>query len=188
MLEQLVTDAFPRTTILFGYTLQQREICCNLFVILGLSRTSYGDSLSDQAGLCNVEYRSVVASYAHSRDDLILYTVTTDATLRVFLPVLDTPHYLQLHASLDVFSDAADRMDRKDNDSNIFWLHKDTLANSFRAILSANPGNADETSFRRLKEMNTEGWDFFVRVFPDNSLVVRAVAVSNLTTRFKVRF
>ncbi|OCB85636.1 hypothetical protein A7U60_g7286 [Sanghuangporus baumii] len=112
-----------------------------------------------------------------SRDDLILYTVTTDATLRIFLPVLDTPHFLQLHASLDVFSDATDRIEYNDNESNIFWLHKDTLANSFKAILHGNHGkNIDETSFRRLKEMNTEGWDFFVRVFPDNSLVVRAVA------------
>ena len=39
-----------------------------------------------------------------SRDDLILYTITSDATLRIFLPVLDAPQRLQLHASLDVFT------------------------------------------------------------------------------------
>ncbi|EJD03819.1 uncharacterized protein FOMMEDRAFT_106015 [Fomitiporia mediterranea MF3/22] len=111
-----------------------------------------------------------------SRDDLILYTITTDATLRVFLPVLDTPHYLQLHATLDLHSDVPRGTNGKIIDSNIFWLHKDSLDNSFQAIVSAAHGPEDETLYRRMKDLSSEGWDFFVRVFPDNSLVVRAVA------------
>lgn len=106
-----------------------------------------------------------------------MYTITTDATLRIFLPVLDTPHFLQLHASLDVDSDVPGQ---NLSNSNIFWLHKDTLAESLKAIVSGKHELEDETQYRRLKEMDDEGWDFFVRVFPDNSLVVRAVAVSQI--------
>ncbi|KAI5121293.1 hypothetical protein M0805_003762 [Coniferiporia weirii] len=112
-----------------------------------------------------------------SRDDHILYTVTADATLRVFIPVLDTPHFLQLHASLDLCSDVSLVSGRViSRHSNIFCLHRDTLAGSLNAILSEHFKAEDDVRYRRLKELNDEGWDFFVRVFPDNSLVIKAVA------------
>lgn len=114
---------------------------------------------------------------------MILYTVTSDATLRIFQPVLDTPQYLQLHAALDFFSAASPDSLSKGPHSSVFWLHKDTIADSFSAILSGdeshNQLSPEEISrYRRLKEMNDEGWDSFARVLEDGSLVVRAVAVS----------
>lgn len=117
------------------------------------------------------------------RDDLILFTVTSDATLRIFLPVLDTPHFLQFHSSLDAFSETSPQAHKQNlaHQSSIFWLHKDTLTDSFTSILSSTNGASTDTSqYRRIKEMNDEGWDFFLRVFPDNSLVIRAVAVRYL--------
>ncbi|KAH8120057.1 RAVE protein 1 C terminal-domain-containing protein [Phellopilus nigrolimitatus] len=112
-----------------------------------------------------------------SRDDLILYTVTTDATLRIFLPVLDTPDFLQLHASLDLYSDSPHQAISKAGSphSGIFWLHKDTLADSFNTIVSEKSNHEDDTRYRRLKEMNDEGWDFFARVFPDNLLSLNRI-------------
>lgn len=92
--------------------------------------------------------------------------------------MLDTPHFLQLHAALDLDSDAPAPGNGNLKSSNIFCLHKDTVANSFSAILSQNYMPDQENQYRRLKEMNGESWDFFVRVFADNSLVVSAVAVS----------
>ncbi|THH06398.1 hypothetical protein EW145_g4114 [Phellinidium pouzarii] len=112
-----------------------------------------------------------------SRDDIILYTITADATLRIFLPVVDTPHFLQLHASLDLYTDVPHYIDvtTADRHSNIFWLHKDTLAESLNATLSGVV-IPEDSRYRRLKEMSGEGWDLFVRVFSDNSLIIRAVA------------
>ena len=115
------------------------------------------------------------------RDDLILYTVSTDETLRIFLPVLDTPQHLQLHASVDLYSvDKRAVLPDYDRHSSIFWLHKDTLSTSFKEVLAANVARTEETRYRRLQEMNDEGWDLFARVFPDGSIIVRAVAVRGL--------
>lgn len=117
------------------------------------------------------------------RGDLVLYTITTDDTLRIFLPVIDTPSFLQLHATLDQYSAALDPSDaqRTNWHSNIFWLHHDTLADSFMAILSDKGASSEDTQMRRIKEMNDGGWDCFARIFPDGSIVVRAVAVKKIT-------
>lgn len=116
-----------------------------------------------------------------------MYTITSDDTLRVFLPVIDTPHFLQLHASLDLYSDqggdpSTTKVDYSDNRSGIFWLHKDTVTTCLDAILRSGECVNDDGDYRRLVEMNDDGWDFFFRVSGDNSLVMRALAVRRLET------
>ncbi|KLO15044.1 hypothetical protein SCHPADRAFT_871712 [Schizopora paradoxa] len=114
-----------------------------------------------------------------SRDDLVLFTITIDSTLRIFLPVLDTPHFLQLHATLDHYSLMPGAPDdhQKNSTSNIFWLHDDTLEGVFSAILESHASSSiEDTQLRRIKEMHDGGWDCFARVLNDGSVVVRAVA------------
>lgn len=113
-------------------------------------------------------------------DDLILYTVTSDATLRVFLPVLDFPHRLQLHASLDLYSSLPFSMASnysQSTRSSIFWLNKDIIKKTSNIIASSleRPKEARE---RRLREIVEEGWDLFLRILDDGSLVVSAIDVS----------
>ena len=112
-----------------------------------------------------------------------MYTITVDATLRIFLPVLDCPQYLQLHAVLSPYSDALEQelTGKSDDQSSIFWLHKDTLADSFTSILDRHKGELEDGKLRRIQEFASENWDFFLRVLPDDSLVVRAVAVRHFT-------
>ena len=116
-----------------------------------------------------------------NRDDLILYTITVDATLRIFLPVLDSPQYLQLHTVLSSYSDKLELEVANDSDhpSSIFWLHKDTLSDSFASVLEQHKGESEDGRLKRIQEFSSENWDFFLRILPDNSLVVRAVAVSH---------
>ena len=102
-----------------------------------------------------------------------------DATLRIFQPVLDTPHFLQLHASFSNDSvDSGHDIREMQQESDIFWLHKDTLADSFAATILQERKGDENASLKRLEEIHKDGWDFFIRVFHDNSIVVRAVAVS----------
>lgn len=113
-------------------------------------------------------------------NDLILYTVTNDSTLRIFLPVLDSPQHLQLHASLDLFSSlpfsiASNYSDSKS--SSIFWLDREIIGNVLSHISKERPDQDDARS-RRIKEIKDEGWDLFLRVLGDGSIVVTAVAVS----------
>jgi hypothetical protein len=110
-------------------------------------------------------------------DDLILYSVTSDATLRIFLPVLDSPQYLQLHASLDLFSSIPFIIASKlSTNSAVFWLDREIIGNSIAAALK-NETDSDHARIRRLQEIKDEGWDLFLRVLEDGSAVVTAVAV-----------
>ncbi|KAF8349754.1 RAVE protein 1 C terminal-domain-containing protein [Amanita rubescens] len=103
----------------------------------------------------NISWRH---SQASSRDDLILYTITSDATLRIFMPVLDRPMHLQLHASLDIFSCVPFSELANASDSAIFWLDRETINHL------------------------EQGWDLFLRTLADGSIVVTAVATSNSDT------
>jgi hypothetical protein len=110
----------------------------------------------------------------------ILYTVTKDSVLRIFLPVLDSPQLLQLHASLDLFSSlpfsiASDY--HESSCSSIFWMDREVLGNALNHASKMRSDEEDARS-RRIAEIQEEGWDLFLRVLGDGSIVVTAVAVS----------
>ncbi|KAI0036631.1 WD repeat-containing protein [Vararia minispora EC-137] len=114
----------------------------------------------------------------NTRDDLILYTVTSDATLRVFMPVIDSPRYLQLHASLDLSSALPYSVPMKvavTMKSSIFWLDRQVVADSL-ASLVRKEGEEEDARMRRARDIKEEGWDLFLRVLSDGSLVVNALA------------
>jgi len=111
--------------------------------------------------------------------DSILYTVTKDSVLRIFLPVLDSPQLLQLHASLDLFSSLpfSTASDYLESCSSVFWMDREVLANTLNHSLKTLSAEEDGRS-KRLAEIKEEGWDMFLRILGDGSLVVTAIAVS----------
>ncbi|GJE87639.1 RAVE protein 1 C terminal-domain-containing protein [Phanerochaete sordida] len=113
---------------------------------------------------------------ASSRDDLILYTITSDATLRVYLPVIDAPHQMQLHASLDVYSAVPFSVASQATSSRVFWLDREVMSEAFTAALTASKAEQEDGRSRRVREIQEESWDLFLRVFSDGSLVVQALA------------
>ncbi|KAI0756586.1 RAVE protein 1 C terminal-domain-containing protein [Daedaleopsis nitida] len=111
-----------------------------------------------------------------SRDDPILYTITTDATLRIFMPVLDAPQYLQLHTALDGFSSLPVSVTPQQWHSSVFWLDHEVMSATLKSVLT-NPQTAQEDArHRRIREIAEEGWDIFLRVLGDGSVVIQAVA------------
>lgn len=114
---------------------------------------------------------------ASSRDDLILYTITSDAVLRIFLPVLDAPEYLQLHASLDLYSSLPYSVaaDQSSSASTVFWLDRLVVGKVIDHILK-HQLQQDDGRKRRIREIQEEGWDLFLRVLADGSIVVTALA------------
>ncbi|KAF7320375.1 WD repeat protein [Mycena kentingensis (nom. inval.)] len=117
--------------------------------------------------ITNISWRQPQAS---SRDDLILYTVTSDSTLRIFFPVLDSPQFLQLHATLDTFSSSTSSVS-----SNVFWLDRIIIGRAISDALTRD-ADTDHTRIRRLQEIIAEGWDLFLRILEDGSATVSAVA------------
>ncbi|KAH7912596.1 RAVE protein 1 C terminal-domain-containing protein [Hygrophoropsis aurantiaca] len=114
-------------------------------------------------------------SQASRSDDPSLYTVTSDSTLRIFIPVIDSPQRLQLHASLDLFSlTSFSKSFLNSRGSQILWLNKETVARSIKSILDENSGE-DTSSTKRMREILNEGWDLFLRVMDDGSMVISAV-------------
>jgi len=113
-------------------------------------------------------------------NDLILYTITSDSTLRIFLPVLDSPQHLQLHATLDLFASLTFTLASKYaqlSKSSVFWLDREIINNSLTECLE-NHQDYDDTQIRRIQEIKEEGWDLFLRVLGDGSVIMTAVAVS----------
>jgi hypothetical protein len=109
--------------------------------------------------------------------------VTSDSTLRIFLPVLDSPQHLQLHASLDLFSSLPFPIasNYSKSHSNVFWLGREVIGDVLITILKNQ--SEDDGRNRRLREIKEEGWDLFLRVLRDGSVVVTAVAVGSLLTK-----
>lgn len=116
------------------------------------------------------------------RDDLILYSVTSDATLRIFLPVIDTPDYLQLHTALDIYASLPFSVvaQLESSASSIFWLDRRAVEKVINHLLS-DKEHGNEAHNRRIKEIRDEGWDLFMRILADGSVVITAVAVSGAT-------
>ncbi|KAG0704335.1 RAVE protein 1 C terminal-domain-containing protein [Suillus ampliporus] len=118
-------------------------------------------------------------SQASRSDDPALYTITSDSTLRIFLPVIDAPHRLQLHASLDLFSSLpfliAAKLGSHPRRSTVVWLDKEVVRRTIKAVLASSTEDASP-QVQRLREIDEEGWDLFVRALGDGSILVSAVA------------
>lgn len=109
------------------------------------------------------------------RDDLILYTVTSDSVLRIFLPVLDSPRTLQLHACLDIFSSFSST--ECPGTSAVFWLDQFQIYAVCEHLLKTHT-DTDDPQTRLIKDVVNEKWDLFIRVLTDGSVLLIAVAVS----------
>ncbi|KAG8694259.1 regulator of (H+)-ATPase in vacuolar membrane, partial [Ceratobasidium sp. 394] len=124
----------------------------------------------------DIAWRSLAAPHS---SDVVLFTITVDSTVRIFLPVLDSPDHLQLHASVDSHAFGVPR--NVGIASRICWLDRDAVAaalsKNFEKILEGAPENQEEETARRnrLKTIVDEGWDLFAVVTGDGTVIVRAV-------------
>lgn len=111
----------------------------------------------------------------------MLYTITTDGTVRVFLPVLDQPNYLQLHGALDAYSSLPLSLHPSSSKNSTpptgFVLDREVVCAALAGILKDCDKNNDDSGLHRLREIEKEGWDLFLHVHEDRSLFVGAVAV-----------
>lgn len=91
---------------------------------------------------------------------------------------MDAPEYLQLHASLDLYSSLPYSVaeDQSSSASTIFWLDRRVVGTVIDHILKHQLPH-DDGRKRRIKEIHDEDWDLFLRVLADGSIVVTAVAV-----------
>jgi hypothetical protein len=121
--------------------------------------------------------------YFGIRDDLVLYTITSDSVLRIFMPVLDSLQYLQLHGAIDIpftprsISKGKQKKTDNSNISSIFWPDRKVIGDAFKRILEDVPDDGEDARRRRAREVIDEGWDLFLRVMCDGSVLVTAVAV-----------
>lgn len=100
------------------------------------------------------------------------------------MPVLDAPQYLQLHAAVDLFTAIPFSVASQVKSSSIYWLDREVMSNSFKAIQKMTLGGSEEAQQRRILEILEEGWDMFLRVLDDGSVIIQAVAVRLL---FQIR-
>ncbi|KAJ3750593.1 RAVE protein 1 C terminal-domain-containing protein [Lentinula detonsa] len=117
-------------------------------------------------------------SQASSRDDSILYTITSDSTLRIYLPVLDSPQHVQLHIAIDIFSSIPPSLAinlTRTPSSAVFWLDRQVISQTLEK-LSARVSSLDDVESRTIRDIQEEGWDLFLRVIEDGGLVLTAVA------------
>ena len=63
--------------------------------------------------------------------------------------------------------------------SRVFWLDREVMSKALTAALSGVKPEQEDGRSRRVREIQEEGWDLFLRVFPDGSLIVQSVAVSS---------
>lgn len=92
---------------------------------------------------------------------------------------------MQLHVSLDVFSSGWHSTEPHSPKSRIFWLDREVMSNAFSSVLKGIEEENEDGRSRRVREILEEGWDLFLRVFSDGSLVVQAVAVSQYPLAFR---
>jgi hypothetical protein len=125
--------------------------------------------------------KSIPNPYRFGRDDLMLYTITTDGTIRVFCPVLDQPNYLQLHGALDAYSSLPlsfhPSSSKGLSPSAGFVLDREVMCVAFTKVLEDCDKTNDDSGIHRLRGVLDEGWDLFLHVHEDRSLVVGAIAV-----------
>ncbi|KAI6047751.1 RAVE protein 1 C terminal-domain-containing protein [Pisolithus marmoratus] len=112
-------------------------------------------------------------------DDPVLFTVTSDSVLRIFLPVVDSPHRLQLHLAIDPSSSLTPSNTlgiSSYSASKIIWLDKEIIGPVIKTLLEGSPVGGRNAEMEKLREIDEEKSDLFVRVFEDGSLVLSAVA------------
>lgn len=97
--------------------------------------------------------------------------------MRIFLPVLDAPQYLQLHSALDTFSSLPFSVASRETNSSIFRLDREVMNAALKSVLAQSQSAEEDGRRRRIREITDEGWDVFLRVLGDGSLVVQAIAV-----------
>ncbi|KAG9100994.1 regulator of (H+)-ATPase in vacuolar membrane [Ceratobasidium sp. 370] len=160
----------------------------------GLTRVSCIAQDKHRVHVHSLENRQRLQSIAHIRlvediawrgsttphgSDVVLYTITVDSTVRIFMPVLDSPDHLQLHASIDLYAFGVPR--NVGISSRICWLDRDAVAaalnKNFEKVLEGTPEDQEEESAQRnrLKAIVDEGWDLFAVVTGDGTVIVRAV-------------
>jgi hypothetical protein len=85
---------------------------------------------------------------------------------------------LQLHAAIDLFSSLPSSAVSQVNSpaSSVFWLDR-TIVEKVIIKLLADGNQADDARNRRIREVKEEGWDLFLRILADGSVLVTAVAV-----------
>ncbi|ELU39867.1 WD repeat-containing protein [Rhizoctonia solani AG-1 IA] len=126
--------------------------------------------------MCQVEEISWRGSTTSNRSDTILYTITADYTVRIYMPVLDSADHLQLHASLDLYSFGVSgiisRICLLDLDAVV-----DSLGKAMERPIEGSPQEEEEEKARRtrLKSIIDEGWDLFAVVTQDGTVVVRNI-------------
>lgn len=91
---------------------------------------------------------------------------------------------MQLHASLDVYSAVPFSVASQATSSRVFWLDREVMSEAFTAALTASKAEQEDGRSRRVREIQEESWDLFLRVFSDGSLVVQALAVSKCQDSF----
>lgn len=117
------------------------------------------------------------------RDGLVLYTVTSDATLRIFTPVLDSPQHMQLHATLDMSSSTTSEPRPGPTDyavPSVFYLDREIVNRALTSVLS-DTTDKEDAKIRRVQDIRDAGWDMFMQALPDGSLSIQAVAASTLS-------
>jgi hypothetical protein len=62
------------------------------------------------------------------------------------------------------------------SNSSVFWLDREVVGDVLKSILK-DKSDPEDGRTRRLGELEEEGWDLFLRVLGDGSIVVTAVAV-----------
>jgi hypothetical protein len=124
------------------------------------------------------------------RGELVLYTTTTDSVLRIFVPVLDSPTHLQLHATLDMdafmpFSQRTRTQKQLGGNPPVFIFNRSLLLDIFSTLLNSDDKEKEkekeqetqmQEGIRRMKEIREGDWDIFFRLTGEG-LVVRGVGV-----------
>ena len=92
--------------------------------------------------------------------------------------MLDSPEYLQLHAAIDLFSSLPSSAVSQVNSpaSSVFWLDR-TIVEKVIIKSLADRNQTDDAKNRRIREVKEGGWDLFLRILADGSVIVTAVAV-----------
>jgi hypothetical protein len=132
------------------------------------------------AGKPTQHLNAYTLSTPSTSDAPILYTVTCDATLRIFVPVLDFPQHMQLHATLDLSLSVPSLPPSRNiggMPSNVFYLDREIFGNVLKTLLTEE-SDANNAKLRRFQDICSGEWDMFMQVFPGGTLTIRAIAAS----------
>ncbi|KEP50346.1 RAVE protein 1 carboxy-terminal protein [Rhizoctonia solani 123E] len=167
------------------------DSCSSLAISPGLTRMSCVPKNANEVYIYSLENRRRIQCIPHmyrieevvwrgsttsNRSDTILYTVTVDHTVRIYMPVLDSAEHLQLHAALDLYSFGVSGII-----SRICLFDRgavvDSLCKAMDRPAEGSPQVVEEEKARRarLRCIIDEGWDLFAVVTQDGTVVVRAI-------------